>query len=185
MILDSPWTELAGVSRPDISAWKWVVIVAAMLLLSVPIMVWKERWRVAWRWWKSVLFFVGFLCIAIPVVAGGAGVIIGDTYAKADVDDVVAQVLSVHPYSVARATAIVVGPSENAAGSVLDVPYQGEGIDYWIDFTGVTRLGDVVPCRSTLSVRRDNAPRGKSAPVFARMVGACGRGTPPLTVERT
>ncbi|MCS3780527.1 hypothetical protein [Tsukamurella ocularis] len=60
MLIDTPWTKLSGVSSPDISAWKWVVFVAAMLLLVVQIMVWRERWFSAWRWWKSVLFFVGF-----------------------------------------------------------------------------------------------------------------------------
>ncbi|MGC5027193.1 hypothetical protein ACLQ3K_20805 [Tsukamurella sp. DT100] len=173
MLIDTPWTKLSGVSSPDISAWKWVVFVAAMLLLIVPAMVWKERWVTAWRWWKSVLFFIGFFCIGIPVVAGGAGLIVGDTYAKADADDVVAQVLSANSSPVTRATRVLVEPSENVAGSVLDVPYKGERLDYRVEVTGVARLGGAVRCRSTLSLRRDDTSTGKSAPVSARVTGDC------------
>ncbi|BDD83495.1 hypothetical protein TPB0596_32580 [Tsukamurella pulmonis] len=173
MLIDTPWTKVSGVANPDISAWEWVVIVAAMLLLIGPLIVWKERWVSAWRWWQSVLFFVGFFCIAIPVVAGGADAILGDNHAKVDADGVVAQVLSARPSSVTRATAIVVQPFEHLAGSTLDVPYQGEGIDYLVDFAAVSRAGSAVQCRATLSLYREQTPRGRSAPVFARLKGGC------------
>ncbi|CAM3260584.1 hypothetical protein [Tsukamurella hominis] len=173
MLIDTPWTKLSGITNSDISAWKLVVFAVALLLLIVPIMVWKERWVTAWRWWKSVLFFAGFFCIGIPVVAGGAGAILGDNHAKVDADDVVAQVLSANPSPVTRATRVLVEPSENVAGSVLDVPYKGERLDYRVDVTGVARLGGAVRCRSTLSLRREDTPRGRSAPVSARMTGDC------------
>ncbi|CAM3736817.1 hypothetical protein ACXYTP_19070 [Tsukamurella ocularis] len=173
MLIGISWTKVSGVTNPDTSAWEWVVVGAAMLLLIGPIMVWKERWVAAWQWWKSVLFFVGFFCIAIPVVAGGADAILGDNHAKVDADGVVAQVLSARPSPVTRATAIVVQPSEHVAGSTLDVPYQGEGLDYLVDFAAVTGAGRAVQCRATLSLYREQAPRGRSAPVSARMKGGC------------
>ncbi len=173
MLIDTPWTKLSGVSSPDISAWKWVVLAIAMLLLIVPILVWKERWVTTWRWWQSVLFFVGFFCIAIPVVGGGAGAIVGDNHAKIRADDVVAQVLSTRGISIARTMPVQVEPSEHAAGLVLDVPYRGESIVYRVGFAGVTGAGGAVRCRANLSLFREQTSRGRSAPVSARITGDC------------
>ncbi len=172
-MINTQWVELSGVARPDISVWQFVVMGVAMLMLIVPIWVWKDRWFRAWRWWKSVLFFVVWFCVVLPVGALVAGGIIGDTYAKTEADGVVAQVLAGSPAGVSNPTRVVVAPSDHAAGAVLDVPYQGDSIDYQVDFAGTAAAGRTVQCHVTVSLYRQKAPRGRAAPVLARMSGGC------------
>lgn len=180
MVINTQWVELSGIASPDVAVWKWLVMGVAMVILFVPFYWWKERRARAWRWWRSTLFVAGWFCVVLPVVALTAGGIIGDTYAKADADAVVAQVIAAHS-AVAPTAPVVVEQSENAKGSILDVPYQGDQFDYRIRYAAAAQGGPAVQCRVVLSLFRQKAPRGRTAPVFARISGDCG----PLAPENS
>lgn len=172
MPVETSWTELSGIQNPGHSWWEAVLLVGAIILLVAPLYWWKEHRATTWRWWKSVLFVVVWLCALLPV-AIGIGNLTGDNHATADVDGVVAQVAATAPAMIGSpAAGTLVEPSEQATRSTLYLPYQGEEFSYTVEFTAFGPQGPA-QCHGRLWVRRDAAARGQHASVFGRFVGLC------------
>ncbi len=171
--LDIPWTTIPDFAKPGVAGWQMAIVLGAVVVLAVPILVWRERWLHGWRWWQSALFLIGWFCVVIPAVAVSAGAATGDTYAKVAAEDVISHMAFARSTPFVRVSAVVVSPSEHTAGSTLDAPYQGQTFDYEVSFAGVTRSADVLHCRTVVSLFREQARRGVAAEVSARLRGTC------------
>ncbi|OPX06395.1 hypothetical protein B1964_28690 [Gordonia sp. i37] len=138
----------------------------------MPIYLWKFRWVRAWRWWQSVLFFGGWFCALIPLIVVVVGQLTGDSQARMDAKTVLVQVLNSSGSIVVVGPPVTVEPSGHSDGSTIDIPYQGEQLDYTIDFRTTTVLGAGAPCRVKLSLSTKAVGR-REPPVFGSAVGQC------------
>lgn len=178
MVIDTPWTQLPGVADSDIEAWQWVVVLAAVPVLVGPIVWWKERLVTRWQCWRSVGFFIGYLCVLVPLsfVVGG---VVGDTHAQADADLVVARLVSALPDGISSVSAVSVEPSEHSTYTTVHLPYKGRELHYSVEFTAATAAG-LVQCQGGLFLARQSAPRNVSGAAYARLSGYCPESRIPL-----
>ncbi|MGX9297026.1 hypothetical protein [Tsukamurella paurometabola] len=167
MVIETPWVELADVAASSVSGWRAVWVVVGIAVAFLPIVVWKARWAERWQWWKSVLFFVAWFCVGVPIAA----VIAGDTHSSAHADDVLTRALTAQP-AVLQPGSVVVEQSDHSAGTSMHAPYQGEETDYTVAFS-VIAADRLSRCEGTVTLKRNNAPRGRNAPVFARLRANC------------
>ncbi|NMD54796.1 MULTISPECIES: hypothetical protein [Tsukamurella] len=168
MVIDTPWVEMSDVAASSVGGWRAVWVVVAIAVAFLPFILWKARWAGRWPWWRSVLFVIAWFCVGVPIAA----VIAGDTHATTGADDVVSRAMRSRP-AMLQSGSVIVDPSDHSAGTSMHAPYQGESVDHAVTFTVATATGSTSRCRGTVTLKRDEARRGRTAPVYARLVAQC------------
>lgn len=145
-----------------------LILLGATVLGLGPVLWWKDVWAKKWRWWQSVLFFAA-TAVWIAIIGFGVGQL-PDTRVQANADQILAQLAATLPDDVSSVSAVTVDPTKYSTNTTLQIPYQGDRLDYTVEFTAATASDGPLRCLATVSIIRQHAPKG---PVFAQLTGSC------------
>ena len=175
--IDTPWVQISGTTKNSVSGWQFLVVLLFLAFATGPLYWWQLRRRELWRWWKSTLFILAWAAIMIVLVAGGVDRLAGDSHATVSATSAAEQVFGADVTAAESVPAIApstitVEPSERADGTRLHVPYQGDQLDYRVEFD-IAHHGRPAQCRATLSLFRERTSRGSPERIAARITGVC------------